>query len=213
MKLSKRQKTILLGTILGDGYLQKTGSKNARLRLEHSLKQQAYMYWKYSQLENLFQSKPKLLKRIHPKSKRTYEYVRLQSHSSPVLGKLRQQFYDEDGEKILPENMDAVLKSPLTIAVWYMDDGYYDKRDKSAHIYLQRLDNSELERLAKAFHRQHNIQPKWYCRTDRKGCQLNFTGIEKQKLMVLINPYLIDEMRYKTPLDPVTTESENHSEN
>ena len=39
IKLSLTQKQILYGTILGDGYLQKTGEKNARLRLEHGEKQ------------------------------------------------------------------------------------------------------------------------------------------------------------------------------
>lgn len=209
MKLSKRQKQLLLGMILGDAYLQKTGEKNARLRIEHSLKQKAYVDWKYQQLRNLFQSKPRLLRRVHPHSKRTYSYLRLQSHSSPILGKLRRQFYSKEGVKILPDKLDAVLRSALTIAVWYMDDGYYDERDKSAHIYLQAFDTKDIERIVKVFGSQYDIHPKWYCRPDRKGCQLNFTGKDRDKLMQLIDPYLIDEMRYKTPLNPVTTDSEN----
>ncbi len=212
MKLSKRQKELLLGMILGDGYLQKTGENNARLRLEHSFKQKAYLDWKYQQLRNLFQSPPKFLKRLHPQSKRTYSYVRLQSHSSPVLGKLRQQFYSVEGKKCLPHDLNRVLKSPLTIAVWYMDDGYYDKRDKSAHIYLPTIERTEMKRLITTLNRLHHIQTTWYCRPDRNGCQLNFTGLEKDKLLTLINPYLIQTMRYKTPLDPVTTESENSSD-
>lgn len=208
MKLSKRQKEILLGMILGDAYLQKTGKKNARLRLEHSIKQRSYMYWKYQKLNNLFQSKPKLIKRIHPKTNREYTYLRLQSNSSPVLGKLRSIFYNELNKKIIPDAIESVLKYPNAIAVWYMDDGYYDKRDKSAHIYLQAFKPEDIERLVSAFANLHDIIPKWYCRPDRKACQLNFTGIEQKKFLTLVNPYLINEMRYKTPLDPVTTESE-----
>jgi hypothetical protein len=89
-----------------------------------------------------------------------------------------------------------------------MDDGYYDKRDKSAHIYLQAFDHEDIERLVKVFQKQYDITPRWYCRPDRNACQLNFTGKQKDKLLQLVNPYLIESMRYKTPLDPVTTESE-----
>lgn len=208
MKLSKRQKAILLGMILGDAYLQKTGKANARLRLEHSSKQAEYMHWKYKQLKSLFQSVPRKLERRHPKTGNINHYVRLQSHSSPILGKMRRQFYDDNNKKQLPKNINAVLDSPITIAVWYMDDGYYDKRDKSAHIYLQAFDHKDIERLVDVFHERYNIVPKWYCRPDRNACQLNFTGKQKYKLLKLVNPYLIGPMRYKTPLDPVTTESE-----
>lgn len=194
--------------ILGDAYLQKTGKSNARLRLEHSSKQAEYIYWKYEQLKNLFQYVPRELERKHPKTGKVNHYVRLQSHSSPILGKVRRQFYDDNNKKQLPKNVNAVLDSPITIAVWYMDDGYYDKRDKSAHIYLQAFDHKNIKRLVDAFHEQHGIVPKWYCRPDRNACQLNFTGKQKDKLLQLVNPYLIESMRYKTPLDPVTTESE-----
>lgn len=209
MKLSKRQKEILYGMILGDAYIQKTGSQNARLRLEHSLKQKAYMDWKYQQLSNLFRSSPRCLQRKHPQSRQVYKYIRLQSHSSLVLGRIRKQFYNSSGKKMLPENLADILHSPLTIAVWYMDDGYYDRRDKSVHIYLPVFLSREMECLVKTFRQQHQIIPKWYCRPDRKGCQLNFTGIQRDRFLQFIDPYLITEMRYKTPLDPVTTEDEN----
>jgi len=200
MKLSKRQKAIVYGLVLGDAYLQKTGKANARLRLEHSLNQQAYIDWKYSELRNLFQSTPKPVTRIHPKSKRTHQYLRLQSHASPLFGRIRRMFYDyESGKKRIPQNIAALISNPLTLAVWYMDDGYYDRRDKSAHIYLQRFKPSELERLVQAIKEQHGLGAKWYCRPDRKSCQLNFTGQQKDNFIALIRPYLIDEMRHKLP--------------
>jgi hypothetical protein len=57
--VSKKQREILIGTILGDGYLQKTGKRNARLKLEHSEKQKDYIFWKYEELKNLMQDRPK----------------------------------------------------------------------------------------------------------------------------------------------------------
>ena len=74
INLTKRQKDILIGTVLGDAYLQKTGQKNARLRLEHGGKQKEYIMWKAKELGNLIQGKPKPLKRVHPITKKTYSY-------------------------------------------------------------------------------------------------------------------------------------------
>lgn len=88
-----------------------------------------------------------------------------------------------------------------------MDDGHYDKRDKSAHIYLQKFNANDLEKLIHFFKVKHDIKCKVYCRPDRKACQLNFRKEEKNRLIKIIEPHLIKEMRYKTPLDPVTTDS------
>ena len=115
MKLSSIQKDILIGTILGDAYLQKTGEKNARLRLEHGINQKEYLFWKVKNLQQFFQGKPKYLERIHPANGRTYRYWRHQSQSGPFLGKLRKIFY-LDNRKIIPVNIERFL-TPRSIAV------------------------------------------------------------------------------------------------
>jgi len=208
MKLSSRQKIILYGLILGDGYLQKTGKKNARLRLEHSEKQREYLFWKVSNLKNLFNRKPTKMIRKHPNGIE-YKYYRVQSNSSSFLGKLQQKFY-RDGKKLIPEDINKYLKSPQTLALWYMDDGYYYERDKSAHLFLPKFKKTDLERLKKAFEANYGIICEYYCRPDRKSCQLNFTGKNLDKLYSIIDPYIIPSMKYKLPLDPVTTESRNN---
>lgn len=211
MKLSKTQKEIIYGLVLGDGFLQPTGRKNARLRIEHSAKQKEYIDWLYRQLPNIFAAKPRLITRPHPLTKKTYYYYRLQSNSSPILGKLREQFY-QGNKKIIPEKISYYLKSPLTLAVWYMDDGYYYRRDKSAHIYIQKLDQISQNRLIKWGENNFGQKIKIYCRPDRRACQINFVGPAKNKLFALIYPRIIPAFNYKLPSNPVSTESENKSE-
>lgn len=198
---------IIHGLVLGDGFLQKTGLNNARLRLEHSAEQREYMDWLYQSLANLFMKKPQPLSRQHPKTKRTYHYLRLQSHSSPVFGKLRRQFY-HDNQKIIPENINKLLSSRLTLAIWYMDDGYYYRRDNSAHIYLSRLDSLSRQRLLDCLKDNFGLLAKIYCRPDRRACQLNFCGQDKDKLFELVSPYVIPMFNYKLPSNPVSTKSE-----
>lgn len=212
MKLSSTQKEIVYGLVLGDAFLQQTGKQNARLRLEHSYKQEAYMAWLHQQLENLFTHKPTKMKRVHPATKKTYGYVRLQSHSSPWFGKLRNQFYP-NGKKTIPEKIGQFLKTSRTLAVWYMDDGYYYQRDKSAHIYMQKFSEAEICRLVQTFEKQFSIRPKVYCRPNRQACQLTINGQDLKRFVRLIRPHIIPSMEYKLPLDPVTTESEKHTGN
>lgn len=198
---------IIYGLVMGDGFLQKTGKKNARLRIEHSAKQKVYVYWIYRSLENLFVDQPKKISRRHPTSKQLYHYYRLQSQSAPIFGKLHSKFY-QAGKKIIPKDIAGLLTYRLTLAVWYMDDGYYDKRDKSAHIYLQKLTLDSQRRLLKCLQDNFGITAKIYCRPDREACQINFTGKAKDRLVELIRPYIIPEFNYKLPSNPVSTESE-----
>lgn len=198
MILTLRQKSILIGTILGDGYLQKTGSKNARLCLEHGLKQRKYLLWKSVELGNLFQGKPAYLKRIHPKNRKTYEYVRHQSQASPVLGKLRNVFYP-DGKKTVPENMEKFFYSPLVLAVWYMDDGYYYARDKCAYIYLGKIRKEDADRLKEAVEKKYRLAVRVLDKKN-KGLALYFSPAEALKLKMIISKHVLEYFNYKLPL-------------
>src|SRR3989338_5236170 len=103
--MNSRKKAVLVGMILGDAYLQKTGKQNARIRLEHSTFQNDYLLWKMSLFGQYFHKK------------------------------LQRLFY-VDSKKLIPTNISSILKDPLTLAVWFMDDGYYYHRDNMAYIYV-----------------------------------------------------------------------------
>ncbi len=201
MEISRTQRDILIGTVLGDAYLQKTGEKNARLRLEHGAKQKEYLFWKVNNLRQFFQGKPKYLERIHPITKRTYQYWRHQSQSTPVLGKLRKIFYPE-GKKRIPDGIQKLL-TPRSIAVWYMDDGYYYRRDKCAYLYLGNVGRGEAEKLQRAFEDKFAIHVNVLSK--KKGFALYFSRIEAEKLKTLIDGYILEQFNYKLPSDPVTT--------
>lgn len=202
--VTKRQREILIGILLGDGYLQKTGKRNARLKLEHPEQQREYLFWKYEQLRNLMQDKPQRIERYNPVWKRTYTYYRCQTHSMPLLGRYKRYFYDEQGRKRVPENIAQLLKSPLSLAVWFMDDGHYYPRDGVAYIYLPRYSEEDLKRLVTALEENFGLRPMvvW-----KKGYPcLYFPRQETEKLMALIKPWVLPCMKHKTPPDPVTTE-------
>lgn len=200
MGFGKRQREIVLGMILGDAYLQVTGKNNARLRLEHSSRQKDYILWKYGQLKNMMQSTPKLIRRYNPIWKKTYHYYRCQTLSSPVFGKLRRQFY-RDGKKIIPQDIASLFKSPISLAVWYMDDGYLYQRDRCAYIYLSLYNEEEIERLRQAIVNNFSLNPGLLVKKQKYSC-LYFNAIETKKLTSLIKPYIIPSLQYKLLLAP-----------
>ncbi len=191
--LSRDQKSILFGTILGDGYVQKTGAKNARLRLEHGSKQKEYLLWKVTQLSVLFPGKPKDLERIHPITKRKYGYCRHQSRSTPYLGKLRKVFYP-DGKKKIPDDLEKYL-TPIALAVWYMDDGYYYQRDKCSYLYLGNVSEEEANVVSLAIQEKFDILSKVL--NKKKGYVIYFPPKETEKLKLLIKGYTISYFDYK----------------
>jgi len=204
IKLSLTQKQILYGTILGDGYLQKTGEKNARLRLEHGEKQKEYLFWKANKFKKLFQGKPTYIERIHPKTKKKYKYWRYQSQSTPYLGKLRKIFYPQ-GKKRVPKNLNDYL-SPLMLAVWYMDDGYFSPRDKSSYLYLGRVTREEAEDVSRAIIDSFNLSNTILDKKE-KGYVIYFSPKTVINLRKLIKKFMLPLFDYKFPSNPVTTDS------
>lgn len=189
ISLTRNQKAILVGTLLGDGCLQKTGEKNARLRLEHGGKQKEYVLWKMRAFPRLFGTRPTHLFRVHPKTQTTYGYWRAQSSATPALGAWRTLFYPE-GKKRVPTNLGELLTEPLALAVWYMDDGYYYPRDKNSYLYLGRVSREEAETAKAAVERNFHLTPRIYDKK-QKGFVLYFSPGETRKLHDLVRHHMV----------------------
>lgn len=200
MNFTKRQKAILTGTLLGDGFLQKTGAKNARLRLEHGERQKEYILWKGKQFPRLFQGLPVRLRRVHPLTKRAYTYWRWQSVSTPELGKWRNLFY-VDGKKQIPKALAGLITESIALAVWYMDDGYYDLKQKHSFIYLGRVSRAEAEIACNAIVKNFHITPHVYDKKN-KGFALFFSVAETRLLHAVMRLHIIPSMNYKLSLTP-----------
>lgn len=193
--MNSKSKAILIGTILGDAYLQKTGEKNARIRLEHSEKQKEYLSWLGENLKPFFQGKPTKMTRFNPIFKKTYSTVRWQSSASPEIGKWRRIFY-VNGKKCIPKVLPEIFKDNLSLAVWFMDDGYYYKRDKIAYIYLPELNQTEKDILLLTLKNNFNLEG--IIKIKKRGENvLIFKVFETEKLMKLISSHIIPSMSYK----------------
>jgi len=106
------QQQVILGCILGDGYMRK--KTHAHLQITHSIKQKEYVNWKYRILKNLVSGQPL---RYRGNGKRVG--YRFYTRNLPILSKYYKKFYI-GGKKIIPK---IINLTSLSLAVWYMDDG------------------------------------------------------------------------------------------
>lgn len=112
--------SFLIGTILGDGHIQKTQSQTekCRLRIAHSISQKDYVDWKYFQIQNLCSSSPK-----YDEKKKSYQFY---TDYSSDLKLYHDLFYEKTAKsyrKIIRSELKDYLVDPISLAFWYCDDG------------------------------------------------------------------------------------------
>lgn len=114
------QQNIILGTLLGDGFLERNG-RYCRLIIDHSSKQKDYLLWKSRYLDTFF---PKIIQRerYDSRTNRTYSHCIMRTRTSVLLERFRDIFYSKE-KKNLPKDLPKVINW-MILAVWIMDDGY-----------------------------------------------------------------------------------------
>ena len=95
------------------------------MEINHSYRAKAYVDWKYFVLQNIAGSRPKV--RRGNNGRIAYRFY---TRQHPEITKIFSEFYTEKKKKI----PDTLILDPLSIAVWYMDDG---SKCRSSDVYFQ----------------------------------------------------------------------------
>ena len=183
--LTQFQKSVIIGCILGDGYLRKIpGRKEAFLEINHSIKAKEYVDWKHSVLESICLSGPKERKIGEKRS--AYRFF---TRQHPEITELWKRFY-KDGKKIIPSGMKL---DPIILAVWYMDDG---SKSKKGDVYLncQQFDFQSQRRL---LHLLRMLGIRARMNKDKKHYRIRVYKESIPHFLSLIKPYIIPSMQYK----------------
>lgn len=181
--LTKRQEEIFLGTMLGDGSLEDRKTANSRLQIRHSLKQRDYVDWLYNEFQNLVLSKPRQIENAY--------FFR--TRSLPLFTQWRQKFY-KGGTKIIPQDISL---SPLSLAIWFMDDGYFDK--KAAYFCTHCFDKQNLHHLQKLL-RKYGLESSPIIDRDHYKIRL-FVG-STPRFISLVKQYIHPTLLYKIGIAP-----------
>ena len=182
--LSGVQHEIVIGTLLGDGAMRcKT---NALLEINHSINQRTYVDWLYGQFREFVLTPPRTRKcngnRI------AYRFV---TRSLPEFTPYFHEFY-ELGKKAVPD----VELSPLTLAVWFMDDGCRSRR--AVYLNTQQFDLGSQERLLRLLMEQWQISGS--LNRDKAYHRIRISVEGTKRFVQLVEPYLLGSFRYKLPL-------------
>ena len=190
-RLSGFQTEVVLGGLMGDGALSKSRSgHSARFRWGHGAKQADYGDWKASLFANINVSR----------STNDKGAVFHDCQPLPELAELRQAVYMDDGRKFLSDDYLKAL-SPLSLAVWYMDDGSFTKRAKDgsgrSEICVQAFTPGSQERLVDYLAHTWGLQVRLSVRGARQQAFIVFPKDETTKLHALIAPFVHPSMEYK----------------
>ena len=194
LTMTERQRQILDGMLLGDAHLERQrGALSARLKVEHSVAQSAYVHWKFSEWRLWVRTPP--TERIRPNRlgtcSRNVGFTTL-AHLEFETARLR--FYRER-RKVVPYDLEL---TPLSMAVWFMDDGSR-KSNQCRGLYLntQSFTAEEVDFLRVVMRRDVGIETS--VRQQRDGLQIYVPSNSVTEFLSFISADVLPCMRYKLP--------------
>lgn len=180
--LTEEQEHILIGVLLGDGAMRK--KTHALLEINHSYKQKEYVNWLYYKFKNYVDTPPKM-RRSNGK-RIAYRFT---TKSLPEFTQFYNVFFRER-RKTIP---DLLVLSPLTLAVWYMDD--VSRCDEDIYINSQQFAQEEQKKLVTLLSKQFLVKAS--LNKDKQYLRIRIRKESVHTFMNIISPYVVSSMRYK----------------
>ena len=182
--LSEKERAVIVGSLLGDGAMRcKT---NALLEVNHSMAQRDYVDWKYQILHRLVSTPPK--SRQGNGKRIAYRFT---TRSIPELTVMYQWFY-RDGQKRVPSDLSL---SPLSLAVWVMDDG--SKSHRAMYLNTQQFSMDEQKLLMDKLAQEFGIRSS--TNRDKQYTRIRIAVESVQTLYEIVKLELLPMFRYKFP--------------
>ena len=182
--LNALQKELIIGSLLGDGYLMPTTSGYC-FRVNHGLQQRDYVDWKHNLLKSFVRTPPR-------QSGNCY-YFRTISYCE--FSDFRSSFYS-NRQKVVPIKLLEEQFSKLSLAVWIMDDGAAD--GKQLRLNTQSFSLDENQELVSFLRAKFGIETS--LNQDKKHLRLRVKAASMKLLKELVKPYIIPNMLYKLSL-------------
>ena len=208
MKLTEKDKSILIGLLLGDGYIDDKG----RICIEHGEKQKEYCIYKAKLLHSVCGGRDikvheyvrnhsilKDKKQFKESTFTTYSFKKQSQSFIPI----RQLLYDTNRKKYISEEILPYLTTEA-IALWWMDDGCLTKKytyqngEKKHCGYMLRLctylPKEQNEIIQKFFKEKYQME--WNIvkadgAKDESQWMLRCGSIEGRKFLNIIRDYVI----------------------
>ena len=198
--LSGKSKEIIFGSILGDGSLKiHKPYKNARFSFKHSVKQEEYFFWKQKELKEISSEKDAWRQKNDGFG---FDKLRFQSRALEELTAIYKLTHKKN--KLVIKRKWLNKMSPLSLAVWWMDDGSIVANGRKGVICTDSFDFESQKLLA------HYLAKVWKIKVSINPITRNYKGERKQyyrlwirsteefkKFLRIILPYMVESMLYK----------------
>ncbi len=190
LKLSRKQREVLVGILLGDACLETLNNgRTYRLKIEQSEKHREYLYHLYDLFKEWVLTPP----RSRGRENLSLAFSTI-SHASFRF--YAHQFYGDSGKKI-PKLIHRWL-TPVNLAYWYMDDGSIkSKESKGVILNTHSFSRSEVNRLAQVLGTVFGLEAKE--RKQKDGYQVYISGNSYERFKEIVKPHILKSMWYKIP--------------
>ncbi len=191
LEVTDRQYEIIVGSLLGDAYIH----PNGKIQFEHSDKAKEYLEWKFRELDGLRYNKIGYVERkVGNSLTKSYRFWTRQ-----FFRPLRNIFY-QSKKRLSLEILQAL--TPLALAVWFMDDGYFEKPKRRCIIATDGFSVEDRNMLRLFLKSRYDLDI-----VIRKSGKISLNQSNTEKFFKIINRYRLECMAYKFP-NPLTTKME-----
>ena len=177
--LSVKQQSIITGSLLGDGSIDKPRYGNSAFVKSQCVAHLDYLKWhseQFGSMSCLIKTYPNVAKgKVYYKS-----VFRVKTH--PFFSHLRQEWYP-GGKKIIPRN---IILDPLAVAIWYFDDGSNVVSARQISLATYCFPKGDVQFLSDEMFKHFGIE----CSVNNKNVLT--VHAESYKTMVdLVRPYML----------------------
>ncbi len=211
MTLTRQQKDLLVGTLLGDGNLQtETRGRTWRYRAIQKVEHKDYLFHKYEIMKEFCSTEPRLGETKDVRTNKTYKRWMFSTTTHNFFRFYGNLFYTYNNKtqkmvKEVPVEIEKFL-TPAAVAYWYMDDGSLKSLGKSnaMRICTESFSDDGVRRLERALKNLYGIEAthtqKNIILNGKKipvGLRIAINEKPSAAFRELIKPHLVDCMRYK----------------
>lgn len=200
--LTQRQREIGVGVILGDASLNTQDKrKSYRLKFEQGIHHLDYINHLHGEFDYFCLSEVTVKKRVNANDN-LVETAAFQTLSHVSLNEFADLFLNDKGKKVIKPNLVRDHLTEIGLAYWFMDDGgkldFTKNQGKAIVLHTQGFFEKEVSQLAKELEEKFALQSR---ATKNKGkFVVQISGHSYERFIELIDPHIIESMRYKLPL-------------
>ena len=193
--------SVIIGSTLGDAYLNKRSGEGVRICYRQSIKHKDYLFWLYVFLYNRGYTsnlQPRqYIRTIQSKQGKVYYGYEFNTFTFRSFNWIHQMFYKK-GTKVVPKNIYEYL-TPLALAVWIMDDAGWV--NSGVRIATNSFKLKEVELLNGVLNSKYNLETTIQKIWVKDKYSIYITKKSVPNLRNIVIPFIHSSMLYKLGVD------------